>query len=185
MKLYPQRVQFSLRTKLTLLIESLVVILVVVTGIITTMREKENLESELHKRGLALAADLAKFTVRPLLSNDMPTLRRFVNHSMEQDYVLYVSILDPHGKVVMHSNLDEVGKTYRDSLHNGAMKSQEPVYIPASFPKSGGQYYDIFTPVKVSDFRLGTVRLGYSYLAVEKEIAGARRQILYKLIGGF
>jgi len=177
MKLYPQWVQFSLRTKLTLLIESLVVILVVVTGIITTMREKESLESELHKRGLALAADLAKFTVRPLLSNDMPTLRRFVNHSMEQDYVLYVSILDPHGKVVMHSNLDEVGKTYRDSLHNAAMKSQEPVCIPASFPQNRGQYYDIFTPVKVSDFRLGTVRLGYSYLAVEKEIAGARRQI--------
>lgn len=42
MELYPQKwVKFSLRTKLTLLIESLVVIIVVVTGIITTIREKE------------------------------------------------------------------------------------------------------------------------------------------------
>lgn len=177
MKLYPQRVQFSLRTKLTLLIESLVVILVLVTGIITTMREKESLENELHKRGHALAADLAKFTIRPLLSHDLPTLRRFVNHSMDQDYVLYVSILDPQGKVVMDSNLDEVGKTYDDSLHIAVMKSQEPVCTPASFSENGGRYFDIFTPIKVSDFRLGTVRLGYSYLAVEKEIAGARRQI--------
>ena len=110
MKLFPQLIKLSLRTKLTLLIESLVVILVVVTGGITTMREKETLEGELRKRGLALASDLAKFTARPLLSQDLPTLRRFVNHSIEQDYVRYVVVLDPHIKVVMHSDLAEVGK---------------------------------------------------------------------------
>ncbi|MCJ7600559.1 MAG: hypothetical protein MUO63_03545, partial [Desulfobulbaceae bacterium] len=65
MELCPQWVKCSLRTKLTLLIESLVVIIVLVTGIITTMREKESLESELRKRGLALAADVAKFTASP------------------------------------------------------------------------------------------------------------------------
>ncbi len=112
MKLFPQPIKLSLRTKITLLIESLVVILVVVTGAITTMREKVTLESELRKRGLALAADLAKFTVRPLLSQDLTTLRRFVNHSMTQDYVRYVFILDPHGKVVMHNDLAEIGKIY-------------------------------------------------------------------------
>ena len=127
MKLFPQWIKFSLRTKLTLLIESLVVILVVVTGVITTMREKETLESELHKRGLALAADLAKFTARPLLSQDLPTLRRFVNHSMEQDYVRYVMILDPHGKVVMHSDLAEVGKTYKDKVNIIAVNSRNRV----------------------------------------------------------
>jgi len=189
MELRPQWVKCSLRTKLTLLIESLVVILVVVTGIITTMREKESLENELRKRGLALAADVAKFTTSPLLSNDLPTLRRFVNHSMEQDYVRYVILLDSEGKVVMHSNLDEVGKTYRDPITAVAMKSEKHGSFRGTLSENGEHYYDIYTPIYVSDVRLGTVRLGYSYMAVEKEIASARQQIFILgmvtiLIGG-
>lgn len=184
MELRPQWVKFGLRTKLTLLIESLVVILVVVTGIITTMREKESLESELRKRGLALAADVAKFTTSPLLSNDLPTLRRFVNHSMEQDYVRYVILLDPQGKVVMHSDLGEVGKTYRDDPMTAvAMKSGRHGSFRAMLPQNGEHYYDIYTPIYVADVRLGTVRLGYSYMAVEKEIANARQQIFMIGVG--
>jgi PAS domain S-box-containing protein len=189
MKLFPPWIKFGLRTKLTLLIGSLVVILVLVMGIITTMREKETLESELRKRGLALAADLAKFTVRPLLSQDLPTLRRFVNHSMDQDYVHYVIILDPHGKVIMHSDLAEVGKNYKDRLDIAALASKEPVDAHAHLRKKGELHFDICAPIQVSDIRLGTVRLGYSYMAVEKEIAKARQQIfviglLTTIIGG-
>ena len=179
MKLFPKPIKLSLRTKITLLIESLVVILVVVTGVITTVREKETLESELRKRGLALAVDLAKFTVRPLLSRDLTTLRRFVNHSMTQDYVRYVFILDPHGKVVMHNDLAEIGKIYRDNANITALNSKGPGCTLLS--KQGEQHSDMFTPIQVSDVRLGTVRLGYSHMAIEKEIANARQQIF--LIG--
>jgi len=181
MKLFPQWTGFRLRAKLTLLIESLVVLLVLVTGIITTMREKEALESELHKRGLALAADLARFTARPLLGQDLATLRRFVNHSMEQDYVRYVIVIDPGGKVVMHSDLTEVGKTYKDSLNIAAVNSKEPGCTHTYPSKKEESLCDIFAPIQVSDVRLGTVRLGYSHTAIEKEIAKARQQIF--LIG--
>ena len=60
--------------------------------------------------GTGLANDLAKFSERPVLSQDWATLRRFVNHTMKQDYVRYVSIVDPTGKVMMHSDLSQVGK---------------------------------------------------------------------------
>jgi PAS domain S-box-containing protein len=176
-KLFPKGIKLSLRTKLTLLIESLVVFLVLVTGIITTMREKETLENELRKRGLALAADLAKFAARPLIRQDLSSLRRFVNHSMEQDYVLYVIVLDLHGKVVMHSDLGEVGKTYKDRLNIAAVNSKEPGCSHAHLIMKGELYCDIFAPIQVSDVRLGTVRLGYSYMAVKKEIAEVRQQI--------
>jgi PAS domain S-box-containing protein len=164
MKFVPRWKNLNLRAKSTLLIEGLVVIVVLATGIITTMREKETLESELQNRGQALAADLAKFASRPLLSKDLPTLRRFVNHSMEQDYVLYAILLDPQGKVVMHSNLAEVGQMYNDSLNMTAVNSDEPGCT--------------FAPIDVAGIRLGTVRLGYSYRAAEKGIAAAREQIL-------
>ncbi len=179
MKFLPQGIRFGLRTKLTILIETLIVLLVLVTGIITTMREKETLEAELRKRGLAVAADLATFTVRPLLLNDLPSLRRFINHSMEQDYVRYLMIIDPHGRVIMHSDLDEVGQTYQDQLSLAAIHSEIPGYSPPSVLKQREHCYDLFVPVRVSGVRLGTVRLGYSYMAVEQEVAKAQQQILF------
>ena len=107
-----------------------------------------------------------------------PTLRRFVNHSMEQEYVLYVIVLDPDGKVVMHSDLSEVGKTYKDALSIAALNSRElSGHTDVHSSEREKMHCDMFTPIQVSGVRLGTVRLGYSHMAVEKEIAEARQQI--------
>jgi PAS domain S-box-containing protein len=183
MRLLQKQIRLSLRAKLTLLIESFIIVIVVITGIITTMREKETLESELTRRGLALASDLAQFSVKPIINNDLPTLRRFVNHAMEHDYVLYGMVLDPRGKVLMHSDLDEVNKTYKDSLSIVAVNSNESGFTDMYVSKHEGKHKDIdmFVPITIADMRLGTVRLGYSHMAVEKEMAKARQQIL--LIG--
>lgn len=183
MQVFPHLLQFSIRAKLTLLIEALVIMLVVVTGIITTMREKKTLEGEIYKRGLALANDLAKFSASPVLSNDLATLRRFINHTMTQDYVLYVRILDPHGRVVMHSDLGEVGKVYRDKLTLIAISSQESGCSSPNLPEEKKIQCNIYAPIQVSEARLGTVLLGYSYMAVEKEITEAQHQIFYIALG--
>jgi sensor histidine kinase regulating citrate/malate metabolism len=183
MKGFFQRPQFTLRTNITLLIEALVIMIVVVTGVITTMREKETLENEIYKRGLAVASDLAKFSASPFLSNDLATLRRFVNHTMTQDYVRYALILDPQGRVVMHSNLGEVGKVYRDRLTLIALRSQGAGCASPNFPEEKKIQCNIYAPIQVSDARLGTVLLGYSYMAVEKEIAKAQQQIFFIGLG--
>ena len=179
MRLISQWKGLGLRTKSTLLIEGLVVTVVLVTGITATVRERKTLEGELEKRGLALAVDLAKFASRPLLSKDLPTLRRFVNHSMEQDYVRYVMLLDPRSRVVMHSDLAEVGKTFKDTLTMAAVHSNVPGCTRVGASEMEPQYCDIFAPIKVADVRLGTVRLGYSYKAAEREIDAAQKQILF------
>jgi signal transduction histidine kinase len=176
------RVNFKLQTKLTLLIEGLIIFIVVVTGLITTMRERETLENELRKRGIALVNDLAKFSARPILGNDLATLRRFVNHSINQDYVRYVIILDPKGRVIMHNDLGEVGKFYHDSISKLAINSQDSGYAPVPFvDQRGERYCNIFAPIIVSEVRLGTIIIGYSCMAAEKEISHAQHQIF--LIG--
>lgn len=147
------------------------------------MREKENLEHELTRRGFALASDLAQFSVRPIINNDLPSLRRFVIHTMKQDYVLYAIVLDPHGRVLMHSDLAEVNKTYKDNLSLAAVNSNESGFTDMYLSKYEGQKKDIdmFMPITITGVRLGTVRLGYSHLAVEKQMTKAQQQIL--LIG--
>ena len=181
MKSSPPWFTFRLRAKLTLLIEGLVILVVVVTGVITTLREKGTLEDELRKRGLALANDLAKFSERPLLSHDWATLRRFVNHTMKQDYVRYVSIVDVANNVVMHSDLSQVGKNFQNVAHPRTSNFYKPSYAHTHLIREGDVFYNICAPIEVAGARLGTVFLGYSYSAVANEIATAQRQII--LIG--
>lgn len=172
-----KHMKLSIRTKLTLLIESFVILLVLIAGFVVTVREKETLESELRKRGLALTSELSEFIVKPLLSQDAPTLRRFVNHTMGQDYVRYVIVLGPRGRVIMHSDLSEVGKRYDDPLSVTAMRSAKPGFTDPKNLEDKELLCDMFSPVHVSGIRLGTIRLGYSHAAVEKEITQARRQV--------
>ena len=183
MKIFQKRMHLSLRAKLTLLIECFVVILVLSIGLFATMRVKEILRSELSKRGLALASDLAQFMTRPLLSNDLPTLRRFINHSMQQDYVLYVYILDPDGRVVMHSDLSEVNKIYKDPLSISTMKAQSGGYTDVHSSDREKVHSDMYMPIQASNTRLGTVRLGYSHLAIKREVSDAQQKIF--IIGLF
>jgi PAS domain S-box-containing protein len=186
MKYFSKRISLSLRAKLTLLIECFVVILVAVTGVIVILHEKETFENELRKRGIALASDLSNFIARPLINRDLATLRRFVNNSMKQEYVRYVAILDPEGKVVMHSELSEIGKMYKAD----ALESNEPRYSTVQKSDREETHTVIYSPVTVSTLRLGTVLLGYSHRAVEKEIAQSEQRIFIiglftSIAGGF
>jgi PAS domain S-box-containing protein len=166
------------------------VILVVLIGVIVTLHEKETLENELLKRGFALASDLANFIARPLINHDLATLRRFVNNSMKQEYVRYVAVLDPEGKVVMHSELSEVGRIYKDTINADALKSNEPRHITVQKSYREETHTVIYSPVTISTLRLGTVLLGYSHRAIEKEIAQSGQRIFIiglftSIAGGF
>ncbi len=174
----PRLIRLSLRVKLTLLIEACIIILVTITGVATTMREKYTLEQELRKRGFALTSDLARFAARPLLSRNLPDLRRFVLHFMQEEYVRYVMILDTTGKVVMHNDLARVGKYSEDPLSISAASSGIPGCTDTHVSRTEELHCDMFAPIRAGDIPLGAVRLGYSHLAIEKELTHARRQIL-------
>lgn len=174
----PGWANLRLRTKLTLLIEGVIVALGLATGLLATVRARAMLEAELTKRGVAIAGDLAMFAVRPLLANDLATLRRFVNHSMSQDYVRYVAVLDPEGTVVMHSDLAELGRRLDDPLSRAALATGVPGFEAPAGARRGEPLYDIYFPIAAAGARLGTVVLGYSRAAVQAEVVHAQREIL-------
>jgi signal transduction histidine kinase len=173
----PRWRNLRLQTKLTLLIEALVLLLGGATGLLATARARATLEAELSKRGLAIAGDLAMFAVRPLLANDLAALRRFVNHTMSHDYVRYVAVVDPGGTVVMHSDLPRLGSRLEDRATRAALASDTPGSVAAA-AATGEPLYAIHFPVTAAGARLGTVLMGYSRAAAEAEIGRVRRQIL-------
>jgi len=169
----------GLRAKLALSIEGILLLLGVATGLLVTARVEATLESELTKRGLAIAGDLAVFSVKPLLAGDLATLRRFVNHTMSHEYVRSVAVLDPDGVVVMHSDLAELGRQREDPLSRAALASNAPGYVTPLPGDIDEPRYGISFPITAAGARLGTVVMGYSRSAVEAEIARTRREIAW------
>ena len=149
------------------------------TGLVATVRHRATLEEQLRRRGIAVAHDLGAFAVRPLLATDLATLRRLVVHTTTQDYVRYVSVLDPNARVIMHSDLDKVGTTSTDVLSRTALRSAVAGFSPSALAGSREPIYDIYAPIEVAGARLGTVLLGYSRAATEAEIDRGRRQMLF------
>jgi len=182
MNLFHKKIASSLRAKLMFFIEAFVIVLVITIGIITTVREKDTLVNELHKRGFALASDLARFVARPLINQDLAGLRRFVIYSMEQDYVEHIVVLDKHNDVVMHSDLTKVGKPYEFLTEGENIYPETRNGKIEHSPDQNPQQCDIFVPIKISDVKLGTIILGYSHRAVAEEIAEAQNQIVLFVI---
>jgi signal transduction histidine kinase len=174
----PRWGNLGLRTKLALLIEGILLLLGLATGLLATVRVRATLEAELTKRGLAIAGDLAMFSVRPLLARDLATLRRFVNHTMSQDYVRSVAVLDAEGTVVMHSDLAALGRRPEDTLSRSAIASDAPGYDASGPAGDGEPQYGIFFPITAAGARLGTVVMGYSRAATRAEITRGRREIV-------
>lgn len=168
----------GIRTKLAILIEGAMLLLGAATGFAASVRQRATLEDQLCRRGLAITKDLAAFAVRPLLANDLATLRRFVNHSMSQDYVRYVSVLDVDAVVVMHSDLAQVGVRETDALSRTATTSAGAGFSRSELPGGAEPVFNTFAPITAAGARLGTVVLGYSRTAVEAEIGRLHRQTL-------
>jgi signal transduction histidine kinase len=97
---------------------------------------------------------------------------------MSQDYVRYVSVLDAEGRVVMHSDLAEVGTMRTDALSRAALAAPTAGFSASVLPALGEPVFDIYAPVAAAGARLGTVVLGYSRTSAETEIARVRRQIV-------
>jgi signal transduction histidine kinase len=177
MRRRPRWKNLGLRTKLAVLIEGLLLLLALATGLLATGRMESTLESELTRRGLAIAGDLAMFSVKPLLAGDLATLRRFVNHTMSHDHVRSVAVLDPDGTVVMHSDLARVGERPDDAWTRRALASPTPGHEDSLAARAVDPVYGLHVPITASGARLGTVVVGYSRAAVRAEIGRARRQI--------
>jgi signal transduction histidine kinase len=168
----------GIRAKLAILIEVAMIVIGAATGLVATVRHRTTLEDQLGRRGLAVASDLSALVVRPLLETDLATLRRFVVHTMTQDYVRQVSVLDADGRVIMHSDLGRVGEIATDGPSRRAVGAAVAGLDPSLLPGSGESTYDIHAPITVAGARLGTVLLAYSRASMEDEIAAGRRQML-------
>jgi len=169
--------RLNLKLKLIGLIAGLIVIVLAAAGILIIRQVEIAMDNETHKRVIAVAKDLARFSSSALISHDIASLHHYVKCTMEQDYVHHAIILDRHGKVIMHNNLSEVGKTYSNKLTRTATETKKIVLGEHYSTEEGDIIGNIFVPIEVGGTRLGTVIIGHSHAGIHKEIGVLKRQI--------
>lgn len=169
----------TLRIKIILPVMGLVTAIQLVSGYFVVSRVDQAMHHENHRRGLAVAFDLAHGSARALVSRDLAELRTFIRYAMSQEYVTQAMILDQDCRILMHNNLARVGEAYQDSC-------------PQDLPEFGGHYIDekkdlmvdIRVPIALDDAVLGTAVLSYSHMGITRELNSLRNNIFFIMLLG-
>lgn len=169
----------SLKTKLIVLIIGLVVTAHFTTGFFIVNQVEEAMHKENHRRGMAVALDLAHSSAVAIISQDLAELQSYVGFSMQQEYVTQAMVIDTNCRIVMHNDLRKVGTTLVDYCQQGS-----GTYSDHYFLENNEKVIDIRVPIEVAGVRLGTAVIGYSHAGVKNEITALKTKILLILLLG-
>ncbi|OGQ96392.1 MAG: hypothetical protein A2521_09245 [Deltaproteobacteria bacterium RIFOXYD12_FULL_57_12] len=176
-------ISFNLKTRLSLIISSVIALLVLATGFVVMAREQRHLIDEDHQKTLILASSFATQCREPLLMNNIYQLYIALTDFLVQQsgHFSYVEILNPDGTIIIHNNLAMIGQTNLSSTGLRAREISLPEVIHAPRKPEGPSFDDILSPVIIGQVRIGALILGHSHYPIELEIAKVKQQIF--LIG--
>jgi adenylate cyclase len=170
-----RRLRLSLKLKLSLLITSLLVLTVAILGGILAHQEQQSLTTEMTKRGLTIASNLANSAKNPILTNDDLTLSLLVQDTMKDPDVAYVVFADAEGKVVAHPDLSLIGKpvTVAELASAG-----DELRVSSSLDPRHGKLINFALPLVFSKVRVGSLYMGFSERTIQAALGRARLKTL-------
>jgi signal transduction histidine kinase len=132
--------------------------------------ERRAVLAEAEERGLQLTKIFAHASVQALLTDDFLLMRPLVHSVASERAVLFVMILDRAGRVVTHSDLQEVDHIYTDPVTTRALRALRPVV--QEITHNGIPAYDVAAPIFVLNERRAVARVGIS---LARELAAIRQ----------
>ena len=163
----------SLRLKLSLLITSLVVLAVGLVGLFLLRQQQQSLTTEMTKRGLTIASNLAASAKTPLVTNDELTLLVLVKDAMRDSDVAYVIVADPDGKVIAQSEPSVIEGPINRPADLAPLKDD---LLIQTYRTAGRRIIDFGVPLVFSQVPVGSLYLGFSQRAMDAALARARNE---------
>ena len=160
----------SLRTKFALHIILSTSLLFAVLIPSVAYLQKRTVLSGAQENGLQLTKVFARATVQGLVADDFLNLRQIVSSIASEPNVLYVMIMEPSGRALIHSDMREAGQIYADPLSRQAAGTESPLVQEVWSTDLRG--YDFAVPIYVLNDRRAVARIG---LSLERELSGIRR----------
>jgi diguanylate cyclase (GGDEF)-like protein len=168
----------TLKVEISILVICLVVGAQIATGLLILSRTREAMHHENHHLAQAVAFDLAHVCAQSLISRDLAELRHYIRYTMSQEYVTQAMVVDDECRIVMHNNLEKVGKKYPGTCQGQALSCEQYAN------EAGETVEDFRAPIMAAGVQLGTAILSYSHIGIENEIKLLTRNIVVILILG-
>ncbi len=187
--------RLGMKTKFFIITTCAIIAAMSIAGYLTVEREKDVLYAAAEKQGRLLGETLSI----PIINDRIYERLGLVEEGgLLDDYIqemfkrkdlslLYIAVLDDHGKVISDNDIREYGKVYADPMTKKALA--EGHTIVQHFSAGGHDAIDIGVPLSIGMKRWGTLKLGISLEKAEHEILATIRKIVLMtvifLIGGF
>src|SRR3989338_4081024 len=101
-----------------------------ILGAILMTSLKRPFEDQLKKRGLAVATNIASVSVFSVSTEDNSMLVPMIRRVARESDIAYVIVLNNEGKVIVHTDEKEIGKTLTDPLTEQALRVNKPTMFP-------------------------------------------------------
>ncbi len=181
-------VRQGLRFKFMLLVTALLLVMGATLATILLVGFKRSALAQIERHGITLAASVAGHSADALAGGDADTmLMPMVAGIADQGSIAYLVVLDREGRVVAHSNRDEIGKAAEDALSRQALAAAAPGAL--RYRSAAGDFLDVFVPITAemlhahgdahaghdaaaADGPVGVVRLGLPLEPVNEAING-------------
>lgn len=169
-----RKLKRGLKFKFIFLVNSLLVAMGSIIGIILLISIKHSYEDQLQKRGLSLSNNIATNGLFAITTEDSSLMESMLKGVQQESDIQYVIILNQQGKAISHSDKKAVGETLNDSFTLRALKVNRPAVF--SYSRDSERFYEIVTPVTLKALnaetgkKVGVVRLGISLRELDAEI---------------
>jgi len=154
--------------------------------IVVENRQRDTIQEEAQKRGMAAARYLAAVSTNALLTYNYIVLEQNAEKVALEEDIVYVIIHDKENKVAAYSEHDEKqGTVLTDEVSQKALMAKEPWIQSSSYGEKKVRILDISIPVyiKESEDKWGTIRIGLSLERMYGQILKTRLNLL--LLGLF
>jgi signal transduction histidine kinase/HAMP domain-containing protein len=160
----------SLRTKFACHIIISVTLLFAVLIPSVVYLEKSAVLEEAKQRGLQLTKVFAHSSVQAVVADDFLIMRQIINSIASERDVLYAMILDTSGRLLMHSDMSQIGQTYTDDKSKRAALANRP--LVQEIWDSDPPAFDFSVPIFVLTEQRAVARIAIS---LERELAAIRK----------
>ena len=160
---------FGLSLKVAILIIATTLILGIVAGYQFITAFKAELETEITRRGIAMAKGVADKVQNPVLTNSIDILKNVVTETKKEDAnISHVFIKSDEGKILAHTFEGNVPDIFiKEEKHEGEKKGEVEGY-QRRLKIGGMDIIDIDQPILKG--LIGSVHLGMSTAAITKEV---------------
>lgn len=170
----------KLRTKFSLLISILVILIVMCVTTFLYIAESRFLIKEMETNRIGLAESFSQVCKESLVIKDELLLLNYLKLIKNTKGLLYAMLINTNGKVLAHTNINLLGNI-TDDIYTKKSIGAESLLVQSYKDAAGTEILELNLPVRIKQDKIGIARMGFSQKVlnklVEETLANTRKRM--------